>query len=536
MQFDALKYDYPSSRRVMYARGGMVCTTQPLAAQAELSILRQGGNAVDAAIATAACLTVVEPCSNGIGSDAFALVWLKRDEKLYGLNASGVAPLGLDAQTIRCEYETMPRLGWLSVTVPGAPSAWAALSEKYGRLSFEKLLQPAIAYAKNGYPVSPTIAYAWHRALADFEKNLPEPFLTEWKRVFAPRGREPLAGETVNLPEHAATLEEIAATKAESFYKGAIAKKIDAYSRMTGGIIRMEDLAAYHPLWVEPISTNYRGYTVSEIPPNGHGIIALMALNIYEGFSTTERDTAENIHRQIESMKLAFVDGRHYIADPRSMTAKVEQLLSKEYAARRRALIGSTVLAPQYGDPYCGGTVYLCTADSDGNMVSYIQSNYIGFGSGVVVPGTGVSLQNRGCNFYLDPASDNCIQPGKRPYHTIIPGFLSKDGRAIGPFGVMGGFMQPQGHFQVVTNTIDFHMNPQEALDAPRWQWVGDKNIEIERSFSPSVTEQLIRMGHNVTVVPDGHAMGSGQIIWRTDDGTLMGGTEPRADGCVALY
>ena len=203
---------------------------------------------------------------------------------------------------------------------------------------------------------------------------------------------------------------------------------------------------------------------------------------------------------------------------------------------RRRALIGSTVLAPQYGDPYCGGTVYLCTADSDGNMVSYIQSNYMGFGSGVVVPGTGVSLQNRGCNFYLDPASDNCIQPGKRPYHTIIPGFLSKDGRAIGPFGVMGGFMQPQGHFQVVTNTIDFHMNPQEALDAPRWQWVGDKNIEIERSFSPSVTEQLIRMGHNVTVVPDGHAMGSGQIIWRTDDGTLMGGTEPRADGCVALY
>ena len=315
-----------------------------------------------------------------------------------------------------------------------------------------------------------------------------------------------------------------------------MAEKIDTFSRETGGYLRKEDLAQFHAEWVEPISTNYRGYTVSEIPPNGHGIVVLMALNILEGFQFTQRDTAESIHKQIEAMKLAFTDGKRYIADPRFMRVTPEQMLSKEYAAKRRALIGEQALMPEAGDPSCGGTVYLCTADGEGNMVSFIQSNYMGFGSGIVVPGTGIALQNRGNNFSLDPNSENCLAPGKKSYHTIIPGFLSKDGKAIGPFGVMGGFMQPQGQVQVVMNTIDFMMNPQEALDAPRWQWVGDKNIEVEQSFPAWITESLVRAGHNVKVLPESLTMGRGQIIWRNDEGVLVGATEPRTDGTVAAW
>ena len=261
-----------------------------------------------------------------------------------------------------------------------------------------------------------------------------------------------------------------------------------------------------------------------------------MALNILEGFQFTERDTATSIHKQIEAMKLAFVDGKRYVSDPRYMRVTPEQMLSKDYAAKRRALIGDRAILPEAGDPACGGTVYLCTADAEGNMVSYIQSNYMGFGSGIVVPGTGISMQNRGNNFSLDPESENCLAPGKRSYHTIIPGFLSKDGKAIGPFGVMGGFMQPQGQVQVVMNTIDFGMNPQEALDAPRWQWVGGKNIEVERAFPYSITEELVRAGHNVKVLPESLSMGRGQIIWRNDEGVLIGATEPRTDGTVAAW
>ena len=536
-QFDALKYSYPSVRRVVYGTKGMVCTSQPLAAQAGLDILKRGGNAIDAAVATAACLTVLEPTSNGLGSDAFALVWIEKDHKLYGLNASGLSPMGIPVDEIRAKYGTeMPKRGWVPVTVPGAPGAWAELSQKYGKLSMKETLAPAAGYARDGYPVSPVISRLWENSYQEFRRTFQDPCFENWFHTFAPNGRAPKAGEVITLPDHARTLEELAETNCESFYRGALAEKIDAFSRETGGYLRKEDLAQFHAKWVEPISTNYRGYTVSEIPPNGHGIVVLMALNILEGFQFTERDTFQSIHRQIEAMKLAFTDGKRYVADPRFMQVTPEQMLSKDYAAKRRALIGDQAILPEPGDPSCGGTVYLCAADAEGNMVSYIQSNYMGFGSGIVVPGTGISLQNRGNNFSLDPESENCLAPGKRSYHTIIPGFLSKDGRAIGPFGVMGGFMQPQGQLQVVMNTIDFGMNPQEALDAPRWQWVGGKNIEVERAFPYAVTESLVRAGHSVKVLPESLSMGRGQIIWRNEDGVLVGATEPRTDGMVAVW
>ena len=272
------------------------------------------------------------------------------------------------------------------------------------------------------------------------------------------------------------------------------------------------------------------------MPPNGNGIIALMALNLLKGFEFTVRDTADTIHKQLESMKLAFCDGSHYVADKASMKVTVEELLSDKYTAKRRTLIGHNANNPSHGDPRCGGTVYLCTADGDGNMVSYIQSNYWGFGSGIVVPGTGISLQNRGYSFSLNQEDANCLKPGKKAFHTIIPAFLTKDGGAVGPFGVMGGFMQPQGHVQVITNTLDFHMNPQEALDAPRWQWTGGKNIEVERGFPYALTEELVRRGHNIKVLPESLTFGRGQIIWRDKDGTLTGATEPRADGTVAAW
>lgn len=492
---------------------------------------------IDAAVATAACLTVLEPTSNGLGSDAFALVWIEKEQKLYGLNASGLSPMGVSLEEFRSKYgNEVPKRGWAPVTVPGAPGAWAALNEKYGRLSMAEELAPAIGYAQNGYPVSPVISRLWEKSYQEFSKMFQDACFDNWFTTFAPKGRAPKAGEVITLPDHAKTLNELAQTNCESFYRGALAEKIDTFSRETGGYLRKEDLAQFHAEWVEPISTNYRGYTVSEIPPNGHGIVVLMALNILEGFQFTQRDTAESIHKQIEAMKLAFTDGKRYIADPRFMRVTPEQMLSKEYAAKRRALIGEQALMPEAGDPSCGGTVYLCTADGEGNMVSFIQSNYMGFGSGIVVPGTGIALQNRGNNFSLDPNSENCLAPGKKSYHTIIPGFLSKDGKAIGPFGVMGGFMQPQGQVQVVMNTIDFMMNPQEALDAPRWQWVGDKNIEVEQSFPAWITESLVRAGHNVKVLPESLTMGRGQIIWRNDEGVLVGATEPRTDGTVAAW
>ena len=536
MQFDALNYPYPSRRHVVYGTRGMVAASQPLAAQAGLDMLKKSGNAIDAAIAAAACLPVVEPCSNGFGGDCFALVWT--GGQLYGLNSSGRSPQLMDAKEIRSRgYQKMPMLGWLPVTTPGMVGGWAELSRRFGRLAFDELLVPAIEIAENGYAVSPQISHSWGGIFHNYCRSIRDagPEFVSWFDTFTFNNRAPEAGEIVRLPNHADTLRELAATKGESLYRGALADKIDRFSRETGGLLRKEDLSVFTPMWVEPIHTNYRGYDVWEIPPNGDGIIALMALNILEGFGFGDRFDADTIHKQIESLKLAFADGMHYVADPAFMTVTPVQMLSKEYAARRRAQIGDQALMPECGDPAASGTVYLCAADGEGNMISLIQSNYAGFGSAVVVPETGIALQNRGWGFSLDPDSPNCAAPGKYPFHTIIPGFLTKDGQAIGPFGVMGGFMQPQGHLQIITNTIDFTMNPQAALDTPRWQWTGGKEVLVEHSFPVAVTEELSRMGHEIKVeaLPN---FGRGQIIWRNQNGVLCGGTEPRTDGAVVSW
>lgn len=535
MNYDALKYSYPSRRSVVYGRKGMVCTSQPLAAQAGLDMIKKGGNAIDAVIATAACMTVLEPTSNGIGSDAFALVWT--EGKLHGLNASGKAPMTLDMDTVKgLGYDKMPKRGWIPVMVPGAPSAWAELSKQYGRLPFEEVLLPAITYAEEGYAVSPIISRLWENAFDEFSKECSGAEYKPWFDTFSPGGHAPAAGEIWRSKELAKTLREIAATKSECMYRGELADKIDSFSAATGGYIQKSDLENYWCQWVDPIHTNYRDYDIWEIPPNGNGIIALMTLNLLKGFQFTERDTAETIHKQLEAMKLAFTDGKTYVTDETVMKVTVEELLSERYAKERRALIGTYAMEPSAGDPRCGGTVYMCAADGEGNMVSYIQSNYCGFGSGIVIPGTGVSLQNRGYSFSLNKADENCLEPGKKAFHTIIPGFVTKGGEAIGPFGVMGGFMQPQGHVQVITNTLDFHMNPQEALDAPRWQWVGGKTIEVERGFPYALTEELVRRGHDIKVLPESLTFGRGQIIWKDEQGVLTGATDSRADGTVAVW
>lgn len=534
---DAHYYPYPSQRNVVYGKKGMVATSQPLAAQAGLQILREGGNAIDAAIATAACLTVVEPTSNGIGSDAFALVWVKGE--LHGLNASGQAPEKLTVEAVKeAGYEKdMPIHGLIPVTVPGAPGAWAELSKRFGKLPLTQVLAPAIDYAENGFPLSPTLAKFWKKAFVKFSEILKGEEFTPWFETFAPNGKAPEAGEIWSSKGHAQTLRLIAETNAEAFYQGELAEQIDAFSKKHGGLIRKSDLEAFKPEWVDPISVNYRGYDVWEIPPNGQGLIALHALNILKGYEFDAKEEVETYHKQIEAMKLAFTDGLKYITQPESMSVTVDDILSEEYAADRRSLIGDEALTPEPGQPQRGGTVYLSTADGEGNMVSFIQSNYMGFGSGIVIPNTGISLQNRGNNFSLDPSHDNYLEPGKKTYHTIIPGFLTKDGEAVGPFGVMGGFMQPQGHVQVVMNTVDFHLNPQASLDAPRWQWTEGKTVLVEPQFPDHIAQALERKGHHIVKTVDPGQFGRGQIIWRDkDNGVLSGGTESRTDGEVAAW
>lgn len=535
MYFNPLHNPYPSQRMTTYAKNGMVATSQPLAAQAGLEILQKGGNAIDAAIATAASLTVLEPTSNGIGGDAFALVWTKG--KLHGLNASGPAPQAISISALQQRgLKEMPTHGWTPVTVPGAPSAWAELSKRFGRLPFTEVLSPAIRYAEEGYPVSPVLSKYWERAERTYRERLVGEEFQHWFTLFAPQGRAPHAGECWRSPQHAATLQAIAESQACSFYEGELADKIAAFSKQYDGFLTLEDLGSYRPEWVEPISTNYRGYDVWEIPPNGQGLITLLALNILKGFTLSEKESAESYHLQIEALKLAFADGKAMITDPTAMKVKTAELLSDAYATERRKEIQSHANIPQVGKPPRGGTVYLATADGEGNMVSFIQSNYMGFGSGLVVPGTGISLQNRGHTFSLDPEHINCLAGGKRTYHTIIPGFLTKDGQAVGPFGVMGGFMQPQGHLQVLVNSIDFHLNPQSALDAPRWQWLAGKRVEVERTVPDHIVQELIRRGHEIQIASDTGGFGRGQIIWRNEEGVLAGGTESRTDGAIAAW
>lgn len=528
-------YRYSSTRKVVFGSKGMVATSQPLAAQAGLDILKRGGNAADAAVAAAAALTVTEPMSNGIGGDAFALVWSKG--KLYGLNASGRSPALLSAETVHGRgYGKIPRFGWLNVTVPGVPDAWAELSKNFGALPLTKTLEPAVEYAESGYPVAPVTATNWKRFEKSFLGQLSGEEYAGLRGLFFPNGCAPRAGERIQMTDLAKTLKELAITGCESFYRGALAEKIDRFSCGTNGLLRKSDLERHVSSWVRPISTGYRGYEVSEIPPNGHGIVALMALNLLKGFSMKSRDDALTIHRMIESLKLAYEDGMAYVSDPRTMKVSVESLLSEAYADRRRGLIGESAILPKAGQPEKGGTVYLCTADEAGNMVSYIQSSYCAFGSGLVVPGTGISLQNRGMNFSMDPQSGNFVGPGKRSYHTIIPAFLSKEGKPVGPFGVMGGFMQPQGHLQVVTNTVDFGLNAQQSLDAPRWRWLGGKKVEVERDFPDALVQELRDRGHEVGIAADPSEFGRGQVIWRNADGVYTGGSESRADGLVAAW
>ncbi|MFV8828147.1 gamma-glutamyltransferase family protein [Alkalihalobacterium sp. APHAB7] len=530
------EYPYSSQRMVTYGKKGMVATSQPLAAQAGLDILKKGGNAIDAAIATAACLTVVEPTSNGIGGDAFALVWTKG--KLHGLNANGPSPSSISIDAVKEKgHEEIPKFGWIPVTVPGVPAAWAELSEKFGKLSLKEVLQPAIEYAENGYPLSPVLAYFWKGAYNSYKKQLNGDEFKHWFETFAPGGKPPEVGEVWSSKGHADTLRAIAETNAKDFYEGELADKIDAFSQEYGGFLRKEDLQNYKPEWVDPISVNYRGYDVWEIPPSGQGLIALMALNIAKGYEFSHRDSVDTLHKQIEAMKLAFVDGMKYITEPKHMKTTVDKLLSEEYTKARRDLIGDEALLPEAGEPPRGGTVYLATADEEGNMVSFIQSNYMGFGSGLVVPGTGIGLQNRGHNFSMDPNHDNALAPNKKTFHTIIPGFLTKDNEAVGSFGVMGGFMQPQGHMQVVMNTIDFQLNPQAALDAPRWQWMKDKTVLVEQSMPSHLVQALAAKGHQVQIAPHSGSFGRGQIIWRDPKtGVLAGGTEMRTDGAIAVW
>lgn len=527
---------YPVGRHSTYAKNGMVATSQPLAAQAGLDILRKGGNAIDAAIATAACLTVVEPTSNGIGGDAFALVWTKG--KLYGLNGSGPAPKSISIDVVKERgYETMPAHGWIPVTVPGAPGTWAELSKRFGSLSLKEVLQPAIQYAEEGYPVSTTLAKYWNYAYTQYKEKLISEEYKHWFTTFAPKGRAPKVGEVWASKDHAKTLKLIAETNGETFYRGEIAEKIANFSEQTGGFLHMDDLTAFYPEWVDPIHVNYRGYDVWEIPPNGQGIVALLALNVLKGFTFSEKDSIDTYHKQIEAIKLGFSDALKYVTEREKMPYTTEQLLSENYAETRRSLITDQAMMPEAGDPSRSGTVYLATADKEGNMVSFIQSNYMGFGSGIVVPDTGITLQNRGHNFSLDSNHANKLVGGKRTYHTIIPGFLTKGHVPIGPFGVMGGFMQPQGHVQVIMNTVDFGMHPQAALDAPRWQWLKEKQVEVEHRFPHHIAVGLAQRGHKISIQLEPNSFGRGQIIWRDPEtGVLIGGSESRTDGTVAAW
>ncbi|WP_102125452.1 gamma-glutamyltransferase family protein [Deinococcus planocerae] len=526
--------DSPTVRRPVYARRGMVATSQPLAAQAGLSVLQAGGNAVDAAVATAAALTVVEPTSNGIGGDLFALVWAGGE--LHGLNASGAAPAALSLDVLG--GGEMPRHGWTPVTVPGAVRGWADLHARFGRLPFEQVLAPAVSYARDGYPLSPVLAANWARAIQIYGRlNLP--VMEEWFRVFAPDGFAPAPGQLWRSEGHARTLESIAASHGATFYEGKLAERMDAHARATGGLLRASDLAAHRSEWVTPIHARYGDHLVHEIPPNGQGIAALIALNVLNGVDLPDRrEDPDGLHLQIEAMKRGFHDAHTYVGDPRHVPVDVERLLGSENTAAHRAFLGDVAHDPATRAPSTGGTVYLAAADGEGGMVSLIQSNYMGFGSGVVVPGTGIALHNRGHNFHLDPAHPNALAPGKRPYHTIIPGFLSRaDGTPVGPFGVMGGFMQPQGHLQTVLNMVRYGMNPQQALDAPRWQWLQGRAVEVEHALGADLARALAARGHDVRVQLEAGSFGRGQIIRRDPvTGVLEGGTESRTDGHAAVW
>jgi gamma-glutamyltranspeptidase/glutathione hydrolase len=524
-------YDLPYAwpRKPLLA-ANVVATSQPLAAQAGVEMLRVGGSAMDAALATAIALTLLEPVSNGIGSDLFAIVW--DGARLHGLNASGRSP-ALWAPEFFGGATEMPQRGWNSVTVPGCVSGWRALAQRFGRLAFERLFAPAIRYGREGFLVSPTIARQWAQQAGELKA---QPGFAE---AFMPGGRAPAAGERFRLPEHAATLEAIAASKGEAFYRGALAERLEAHAREHGAAMRASDLAAHACDWVAPLEIGYRGYTVHELPPNGQGVVALAALGILAHFdmASLPADSAESLHLQIEAVKLAFADALAYVADPDHMPFAPARLLDPAYLEARAGLI-DRARAQDFGAgaPPKGGTVYLTAADASGMMVSLIQSNYMGFGSGVVVPGTGISLQNRGATFVMEEGHPNRVGPRKRPYQTIIPGFVTRDGRPVMSFGVMGGRMQPQGHVQVMVRIADYGQNPQAACDGPRFRWVKGLEVNVEGGFAPAVLADLAARGHRLAELKEGYMdFGSCQAIWKLEGGYLAA-SDPRRDGQAAGF
>ena len=534
-----------ATRSEVIAQHGMACTSQPLATQVALDILKAGGSAVDAAIAANALLGLVEPTGNGIGGDLFAIVWDAGTEELHGLNASGRSPKSLTLEYFReNEYERIPSYGPLPVSVPGCVDGWFEMHEKFGSLSMKEILEPAIRYAREGFPVTELIAYYWAggaRALSRFP-NVAE--------VFMPGGKPPAKGDVFQNPFLANTLETIAEKGRDAFYKGEVARTIDRFMEEQGGFLSYEDLASHSSEWVEPVSTGYRGYDVWELPPNGQGIAALQILNILEGYDIAGMGfgSDEYIHHFAEAKKLAFEDRAKYYADPDFSDVPVETLISKEYAAGRRALINPVRAArsPGAGVIEHGNTIYLTVADGEGNMVSLIQSNYRGLGSGMCPPGLGFILQDRGELFSLDEGHANVYQPGKRPFHTIIPAFITKDGKPWVSFGVMGGSMQPQGHAQIVVNLVDFGMNLQEAGDAPRIRHGGSSQptgevmtdggtVYLESGIPYESVRGLIRRGHDVQYTVGGY--GGYQAIMRDEKRDVyFGASESRKDGQAAGY
>ncbi|BAS26661.1 gamma-glutamyltransferase family protein [Limnochorda pilosa] len=519
---------FPSRRSPVMARHGMVATSHPLAVAAGLEVLREGGNAVDAAIATAAALTVVEPTSNGLGSDAFALVW--DGTRLHGLNASGRSPRRLTAQLVReAGFSVMPIDGWLPVTVPGAVSGWVALSRRFGRLSFRRLFQPAIRFAEEGHPVPPLTARAWQFAERRFGAR------EDFRAAFLPGGRAPRAGELFRLPEQAETLRSIGESEGEAFYRGELASRMVAHAEAQGGLLAQEDLADHEPEWVEPLGMSRRGYRLWELPPNGQGVVALEALGLLDPLDLgSELLAGRRLHLLVEALRAAFADAYAHVADPTVTRVPASRLLEAGYLDERRRLLGEH-RNPQIasGRPGTGDTVYLCTADAEGRMVSFIQSNYMGFGSGVVVPGTGIALQNRGAGFTLEEGHPNQVGPGKRPFHTIIPAFLSTEaGEPLAALGVMGGDMQPQGHLQVLLSLLDHRLDPQAALDAPRVHLLPDGRVALEPGIPAEAREDLARRGHTLAADMGLFGFGGGQIIWRdAGQGVYIAGSDPRKDG-----
>jgi gamma-glutamyltranspeptidase/glutathione hydrolase len=514
---------YPSARSPICA-ANMVASSQPLAVQAGLDAMRQGGNAIDAALAAAITLTVVEPNNNGLGSDAFCLLW--DGQRLAGLNASGRAPLGWRPERF-AGHATMPALGWESVTVPGAVSAWVALSARYGRRPFASLFEPAIRYAEEGFQVGPKTAFYWQRSAALYQD------FPAFAQHFLPA---PVAGTRFRRPDLARSLRLIAATRGDAFYRGELAERMAHAAEQAGGALTREDLARHQADWVDPIAQPYRGVCLHEIPPNGQGLAAQIALGILAHLDAAPLDSADWVHQQVEAMKIAIRAAFDHFADPDAMRLTPEALLEPGMLARAARLIGrrATDLPPR-ALPIGPDTVYLATADDEGRMVSFIQSNYQGFGSGIVIPGTGIAMQNRGHGFSLDPAHPNCVGPGKRPYHTIIPGFVTRGDLPAMAFGVMGGHMQHQGHVQMVTRVFDHGQNPQAASDAPRWHLYPDFSLGLEAGFSPAVAAELLARGHQVSHEPGAHIFGGAQLIYRTPDGYIAG-SDHRKEGQAAGY